>query len=276
MEVLPKKGKWETDMPTTYDGTLLDHLAEHMLTHFLSSFSCCAALLSSPHAKLLLHRLSSSSRCAVLSSSCRAGWLFCLYVPPSHRLIVSLCRPLIVSSRQLIVVSSRVVLSCSHCRTTPSIAIVAVVLPLHHPSPSITVAIVAAAVAPLRCHCCCCHRCPYHRHHHRPLLLIPSLVGRCIVVCRPLLSSHAVMRPLTLLLPAAFADNCLPPPPPLPPLPPPPPPLPLGQNHRHCHNRGQTHHRTLTKKKAAAAPPPAYQLSHHCENVYKSRQLGLI
>ena len=62
-------------MPTTYnDGTLLDHLAEHMVTHFLSLSSYCATLLSSLHASLLLHRLSSSSRCALLSSSRRAGW----------------------------------------------------------------------------------------------------------------------------------------------------------------------------------------------------------
>jgi hypothetical protein len=42
------------------------------------------------------------------------------------------------------------------------------------------------------------------------------------------------------------------------------------------HNRGQTHHRSLTKKEAAASPPPVFQLPHHRENVYKSRQLGLI
>jgi len=33
------------------------------------------------------------------------------------------------------------------------------------------------------------------------------LVGCCVVVRRPILSSHAVMRPSTLLLPAAFADE---------------------------------------------------------------------
>jgi hypothetical protein len=32
----------------------------------------------------------------------------------------------------------------------------------------------------------------------------------------------------------------------------------------------------LAKKEAAAPPPPAYQLPHHCEHVYESRQLGLI
>ena len=48
--------------------------------------------------------------------------------------------------------------------------------------------------------------------------------------------------------------------------PPPPPPPPPWQNH--CH--------TWTKNEAAATTPPAYQLLHHQENVYKSRQLGLV
>jgi hypothetical protein len=34
-----------------------------------------------------------------------------------------------------------------------------------------------------------------------------SLVGCCVVVRRPISSSHAVMRPSTLSLQAAFADN---------------------------------------------------------------------
>jgi hypothetical protein len=34
---MPKKGSRETDMPTSYDGTLLDHLAEHMV--YLSAAS---------------------------------------------------------------------------------------------------------------------------------------------------------------------------------------------------------------------------------------------
>jgi hypothetical protein len=33
------------------------------------------------------------------------------------------------------------------------------------------------------------------------------LVGCCVVVRRPILSSHAVMRPSTLSLPVAFADK---------------------------------------------------------------------
>ncbi len=48
-------------------------------------------------------------------------------------------------------------------------------------------------------------------------------VGCCVVVCRPISSSHAVMRPSTLSLPAPLPINCLPPPPP------PPPPLPPGR-----------------------------------------------
>ena len=72
-----------------------------------------------------------------------------------------------------------------------------------------------------------------------------SLVGCCVVVRRPISSSHAVMRPSTLSLPAAFADN-----------------LsstastaataaaagPPGHHNRHRHHRGRTHRRTLAKK----------------------------
>jgi hypothetical protein len=32
----------------------------------------------------------------------------------------------------------------------------------------------------------------------------------------------------------------------------------------------------LPKKEATAAAPPVYQRQHQCENVYKSRRLGLI
>jgi hypothetical protein len=64
--------------------------------------------------------------------------------------------------------------------------------------------------------------------------------------------------------------NCLPPPPT------PPPPLPSGRHNRLRHHRGRTHRLTLVKKVAAAPPPPAYQLPHHREHVYESRQLGLI
>ena len=94
-------------MPTSYDGTLLDHLAEHntiylslcWLSHCLSSSSRCATLLSSLCASLLSHCLSSSSCCALLSSSRRAGWLL-------RRL--STRRPLVVSlSRRAALSSSR-------------------------------------------------------------------------------------------------------------------------------------------------------------------------
>jgi len=55
------------------------------------------------------------------------------------------------------------------------------------------------------------------------------LVGCCVVVRRPLSSSHAIMRPSMLLLPAAFAANRrqLQPLPPL--------PLPLGRHRLHLH-----------------------------------------
>ena len=93
---------------------------------------------------------------------------------------------------------------------------------LHHHCHCVTIAPTHCC----RCHCRCCHYC---RNHHSPLLLIPLLVGYCVVVRRPLSSSRAVMQLSTLSLPAAFADNCLP-------LPPPPPPtqLPLPPS---CHHR---------------------------------------
>ena len=65
----------------------------------------------------------------------------------------------------------------------PSIFIVAVVLLSHHPSLSITVAI----ASPSRC------SVAVVAAHHRPLLLIPSLIGCCVVFHCPLSSSHAVM-----------------------------------------------------------------------------------
>jgi hypothetical protein len=78
-----------------------------------------------------------------------------------------------------------------------------------------------------RCRCCCyCYR----HHHHLPLLLIPLFVGCCVVVCHPLLSLHAVMRPSTLSLTASFAANCHPPLPRLLLL-----QLPLPPGLHHCH-----------------------------------------
>jgi hypothetical protein len=78
------------------------------------------------------------------------------------------------------------------------------------------------------------------------------------------------MRPSTLLLMAAFAINRhqLPPLPRL--------PLPPGHHRLHCHHHGQTRHHQLPKKEATAAAAPAYQRQHQRENVYKSKQFGLI
>ena len=52
-------------------------------------------------------------------------------------------------------------------------------LPLSSPLPSLS--------SPFHCHChpvhcpCRCICCCYSRHHHRPLLLIPLLIGCCVV-----------------------------------------------------------------------------------------------
>jgi hypothetical protein len=102
-------------------------------------------------------------------------------------------------------------------------------------------------------------------------LLLPSLVGCCVVVRHPLLSLHAVMRLSTVSLQAAFAANRHPLPPPL------PLPLPLlpGRHRLHRRHCGQTPHRPLPKKEATAAAPPTYQRQHQRENVYKSRRLDL-
>jgi hypothetical protein len=66
------------------------------------------------------------------------------------------------------------------------------------------------------------------------------------------------------------------------------PPIIVNCHHRrHCRCRQATTASTATtvfkpaivhlpKKEATAAAPPAYQWQHHRENVYKSRQLGLI
>jgi hypothetical protein len=42
--------------------------------------------------------------------------------------------------------------------------------------------------------------------------MLPYLVGFCVVVRRPLLSSHTIMQPSTISLPAAFVANHHPPP----------------------------------------------------------------
>ena len=109
------------------------------------------------------------------------------------------------------------------CRHAPSI--ISITLPLHRPSPSITVAVASPS----------CHSVAVVAAYHRLLLLIPLLVGCCVVFRCPISSLHAVMQPPTLLMRAACAANCCPPPPPLPP---PQLLLPPGRHHRHCHHRG--------------------------------------
>ncbi len=54
------------------------------------------------------------------------------------------------------------------------------------------------AVAPLHCRCRRCRCCPYRHHHHRPLFLIPLLVGCCVAVCA--VDRHLLPGVLTLLI----------------------------------------------------------------------------
>ena len=74
----------------------------------------------------------------------------------------------------------------------PSITIVAIALPLHHPSLSITIAV---ALSPHRCItvATAAIAVAIAATTTARFLLIPLLDGCCIAVCRPLLSLHAVM-----------------------------------------------------------------------------------
>ena len=67
-----------------------------------------------------------------------------------------------------------------------------------------------------RCHCLCCCHCQHCRCccYWPPAFADPFIVGFFIVVRSSLLSSHVVMQPSTLSLPAAFAANHHPPLPP--------------------------------------------------------------
>jgi hypothetical protein len=85
-----------------------------------------------------------------------------------------------------------------------------------------TAADAAAAAAPSPSYVAL-SRCSAAAISMTPLPCRISFVGCCVVVRCPISSSHAVMRPSTLSLPAASAINCFQPPP-LPPQPPPPPP----------------------------------------------------
>ena len=153
---------------TSRRATLSSPRRASWLSHSLLSSSHCAVLSSTCRASLLSHCLSLSSHCAALSSSCRASWLSHSLLPSSHcaTLLSTHCtctsllshrlslssryaprRPLVLSSRQLVVVSpldappSRrlVVLSSrravSRCLVTPLVVAPSslVVLSLHRP-----------------------------------------------------------------------------------------------------------------------------------------------
>jgi hypothetical protein len=87
--------------------------------------------------------------------------------------------------------------------------------------------------------------------HCLPLLLL-LLVDWCLVVYHPILSLHAIERPLMLLSWVIFAENLcqlL-----MPPLLP-PPPLPPGNHRCYHHHHCRTHRHPFLKKEATAALP---------------------
>ncbi len=86
----------------------LSHCAS-WLSHHLSLSSRCAALQSSHRTSWFLRCLLLSSCCAALSSFHRAGWLL-RRLSMRRPLILLLRHPLILSGRQLIVVSPLIVL----------------------------------------------------------------------------------------------------------------------------------------------------------------------
>jgi len=103
-------------MSTIYDGTLLDHLAEHISylstasSFWFSVNSSCDNEFHLSKRLGIMPQDSSSSHCATLSSSNRAGWLLRrlslrrrLVLSSRHTLVLSLRRPHVVSSRRLVV-----------------------------------------------------------------------------------------------------------------------------------------------------------------------------
>jgi len=158
-------------------------------------------------------------------------------------IVLSMRRPLAVSSRRLVVASPLVAPSSRPL----------VVLSLRHP-----LVILRQLVAVL----------PLVVPSSPPLIALPSrpLVARRLVVAWPPSNTAAAIWPPSNT--AAAIE------------PPPPPPLHaifiIHHQHRLRHLHCQTLHRhPLSKKEASAPPPPAYQWQHHCEHVYKSRQLDL-
>jgi hypothetical protein len=121
-------------------------------------------------------------------SNCSCRRCQCLFhcLPPSPTLVaVTITITLFVAIAIARAAAKLPPTSCSRAATTAADAAAAAAPPPNYVALSRCRA--AATAAPL----------PHHR----------LLVGCCVVVRRPILSSHAVMQPSTLSLPAAFADK---------------------------------------------------------------------
>ena len=220
------------------------------------------AVSSSHRAGWLLCRL--SMRRTLVDSSSRHAASRCLVAPAGCHAIISR-RPLAAPpSRPLIMLAGCCVacpcaaLSSSRCSPTPTPSN-AVKCCCHHQN---AVSIVH------RCRCHSCRPSPMSnanahlrpsplsnadaRHCHPPPLMSISIVALSSPICSP---HHRRRRTLPPPLNAVFIVH-------------------RRRRRRHC----RTHLHPLPKKEAPAPapPPPAYQRQHHCEHVYKSRQLGHI
>ena len=230
------------------------------------------AVSSSCRACWLLRRL--SMRRTLVDSSSRHAASRCLVAPAGCHAIISR-RPLAAPpSRPLIMLAGCCVacpcaaLSSSRCSPTPTPSNT-VECCCHHQTPLPPPPLNAVSIV----HRCRCHSCrpspPSNanahlrpsplsnadaRRCHPPPLMSISIVALSSPICSP---HHRRRRTLPPPLNAVFIVH-------------------RRRRRRRRRRRCRTHLRPLPKKEAPAPPPPAYQRQHHCEHVYKSRQLGHI
>jgi hypothetical protein len=231
---------------------------------FIAPASCCIAscrplvalpLLSSHCASWLSHCLSLSSWCATLQSSCCTSWFLhrlllsscCATLSPSHH-AGWLLRHLLMHHPLILLLRCPLILSgCQLISVLPLIVLlmhlrIVHCLSLRHPIVLSLRRIVVelSLLAPPSC----------------PLVMLPShragWLLRCLRQTLPLPSNAIECHCHHRHRPHRHCRCCCRPPP----LPP--------------------HHCSLPKKEAAAAPAPVRQRQHQRENIYKSRQLGLI